>query len=365
MMAWPTLVTKRMQNPFHFENPKGELIGKNVWFEATCYLCLELFVDPVSLDCGHDFCRGCILHSWRECKMDTVCPRCKQPVLRTSLKPHSHLAKAVRMIQWMCHDRTQLVEGGKLCDEHRQAVKYFCKDHLLSFCYECEESKEHLAHNVLPASKADGEYKDQIVERVQVLLKQQNDIDIYKSDMEAEWQEIFRQMEVEKQRIIDGFEEIHQHITKECNRWISRIEDDVKEMQLKKSAHMAEIAKERADHKEFMSKLLKMRQQRTLDFLKTVESTMEACKEEKHVKLMPLPTSPKQYIIKLRDFHSLMMISMKEFEDFLESGRWKDRVIFDPGADFPTYLKKRDACLAYQEMGCFFSSSTAMQGIYD
>ncbi|KAH0630483.1 hypothetical protein JD844_013535 [Phrynosoma platyrhinos] len=207
--------------------------------------------------------------------MDTVCPRCQKPVLRTSLTPHGHLAKAVRIIQWMVRDRTKLAEGGKLCDEHRQAVKYFCKDHLLSFCYECEESKEHMAHNVIPASKANGEYKDQIVERVQVLQKQQDDIDMYKSDMEAEWQEIFvgkdqskEQVEVEKQRIIEQFEEIHQRITKHCNRWVSRIDDAVKEMLLKKSAHMAEIAKERANHKEYMAQLLKMRAQRTLDFLK-------------------------------------------------------------------------------------------------
>uniref|UniRef100_A0A8C7EFP2 Uncharacterized protein n=1 Tax=Nothoprocta perdicaria TaxID=30464 RepID=A0A8C7EFP2_NOTPE len=32
--------------------------------EAVCAICLDYFVEPVSIGCGHNFCRGCIARLW-------------------------------------------------------------------------------------------------------------------------------------------------------------------------------------------------------------------------------------------------------------------------------------------------------------
>ncbi|KFP02899.1 E3 ubiquitin-protein ligase TRIM41, partial [Calypte anna] len=32
--------------------------------EAICAICLDYFVDPVSIGCGHNFCRVCITQLW-------------------------------------------------------------------------------------------------------------------------------------------------------------------------------------------------------------------------------------------------------------------------------------------------------------
>ncbi|CAM5098218.1 unnamed protein product [Natator depressus] len=32
--------------------------------EATCPICLEYFTHPVTLECGHNFCRACIAQCW-------------------------------------------------------------------------------------------------------------------------------------------------------------------------------------------------------------------------------------------------------------------------------------------------------------
>lgn len=32
--------------------------------EAVCSICLDYFKDPVTIHCGHNFCRGCITQVW-------------------------------------------------------------------------------------------------------------------------------------------------------------------------------------------------------------------------------------------------------------------------------------------------------------
>ncbi|XP_054982605.1 E3 ubiquitin-protein ligase TRIM52 isoform X2 [Sorex araneus] len=34
--------------------------------EAVCAICLDYYTDPVSVDCGHNFCRGCVTRLWGE-----------------------------------------------------------------------------------------------------------------------------------------------------------------------------------------------------------------------------------------------------------------------------------------------------------
>ncbi|KAM9393602.1 bloodthirsty-related gene family, member 30 [Pholidichthys leucotaenia] len=45
--------------------------------ELTCSICLDLFTDPVSTPCGHNFCQACIGGYWASTPIST-CPLCKR-----------------------------------------------------------------------------------------------------------------------------------------------------------------------------------------------------------------------------------------------------------------------------------------------
>ncbi|KAF7227391.1 E3 ubiquitin-protein ligase TRIM7 [Nothobranchius furzeri] len=45
--------------------------------ELTCSICLDLFTDPVSTPCGHNFCQACIGGYWASSPVST-CPLCKR-----------------------------------------------------------------------------------------------------------------------------------------------------------------------------------------------------------------------------------------------------------------------------------------------
>ncbi|XP_076015491.1 E3 ubiquitin-protein ligase TRIM21-like [Genypterus blacodes] len=42
-----------------------------------CFICLEVFTDPVSTSCGHNFCKACITQHW-DSNVQCVCPLCKK-----------------------------------------------------------------------------------------------------------------------------------------------------------------------------------------------------------------------------------------------------------------------------------------------
>uniref|UniRef100_A0A3Q3FME2 Uncharacterized protein n=1 Tax=Labrus bergylta TaxID=56723 RepID=A0A3Q3FME2_9LABR len=44
--------------------------------QFLCSICLDVFTDPVSIPCGHNFCKSCITHHW-DVNDQCECPMCK------------------------------------------------------------------------------------------------------------------------------------------------------------------------------------------------------------------------------------------------------------------------------------------------
>uniref|UniRef100_A0A4W3GNW2 RING-type domain-containing protein n=1 Tax=Callorhinchus milii TaxID=7868 RepID=A0A4W3GNW2_CALMI len=49
-----------------------------IWTEEIiCPVCLDFFTDPVSLGCGHNFCRSCVTRSWEKQEIN-CCAVCQE-----------------------------------------------------------------------------------------------------------------------------------------------------------------------------------------------------------------------------------------------------------------------------------------------
>jgi hypothetical protein len=63
-----------------------------------CTLCVSIFIDPVTIPCGHTFCRACIieLKKYLPARAGSECPHCHEKLPPTStLKPNIVIAKIV------------------------------------------------------------------------------------------------------------------------------------------------------------------------------------------------------------------------------------------------------------------------------
>ncbi|XP_060740336.1 tripartite motif-containing protein 16-like [Tachysurus vachellii] len=177
--------------------------------QFICSVCLDLLKDPVTLSCGHSFCKVCINGCWdQEDQKDVYsCPQCRdtftpRPVLRRNnilaevvekLKKktevqaaspdhcyagpgdvecdfctgrkhkaiksclvcvasfcETHLKPHYQVPSWKKH---KLVEASgnlqeKICSEHDEVLKIFCRSDQSFICYLCM-TDEHKSHDIV------------------------------------------------------------------------------------------------------------------------------------------------------------------------------------------------------------------------
>uniref|UniRef100_A0A4W3IV34 Zinc-binding protein A33-like n=1 Tax=Callorhinchus milii TaxID=7868 RepID=A0A4W3IV34_CALMI len=116
--------------------------------ELNCPICLDIFTDPVSLECGHNYCRFCITLCWEK-HAAQLCPECRQLIANKNLKVNRTLVKMVEKAREFSLISTHT--GIKhQCEKHREEMKVFCQTDKKLLCLICRDAREHRGHNFLP-----------------------------------------------------------------------------------------------------------------------------------------------------------------------------------------------------------------------
>uniref|UniRef100_A0A8C3S354 Uncharacterized protein n=1 Tax=Chelydra serpentina TaxID=8475 RepID=A0A8C3S354_CHESE len=103
--------------------------------EATCPICLEYFREPVTLECGHNFCQACIT------------------------QPNRKLANVLEIAKRLSIQAAKGAGRERVCGEHQEVLKLFCEEDQRSVCVVCHLSQAYRAHTVVPLEEAAQEYK--------------------------------------------------------------------------------------------------------------------------------------------------------------------------------------------------------------
>uniref|UniRef100_A0A8B9SZ57 Uncharacterized protein n=1 Tax=Anas platyrhynchos TaxID=8839 RepID=A0A8B9SZ57_ANAPL len=126
--------------------------------EAICAICLDYFLEPVSIGCGHNFCRVCISQLWggeAEYEATFTCPQCRKTFFERNFRPNLQLANMVQIIRQGLRP-----EGlGGSWWPGGEPLKLFCEVDEQAICVVCRESRSHKHHSVVPLEEVVQDYK--------------------------------------------------------------------------------------------------------------------------------------------------------------------------------------------------------------
>uniref|UniRef100_A0A8C8ASY0 Tripartite motif containing 65 n=1 Tax=Otus sunia TaxID=257818 RepID=A0A8C8ASY0_9STRI len=124
-------------------------ISQKLEEKLVCSICLELFRVPVTLPCGHNFCKCCISDHWHKqeqeppgAKKGYTCPEC-----RRGFEQRPELEKNVTLysVVELARDGEARVSGtegsevahGELCPQHGRPLELYCEDERRCICCVC------------------------------------------------------------------------------------------------------------------------------------------------------------------------------------------------------------------------------------
>uniref|UniRef100_UPI00358E955A E3 ubiquitin-protein ligase TRIM11-like n=1 Tax=Myxine glutinosa TaxID=7769 RepID=UPI00358E955A len=125
--------------------------------ELQCIVCLELYEEPITLPCGHSFCKVCIKKHWESREEATVCdcPNCRKVFpKKPDCQKNVALAKLVEKMKLV----PGVNVGKRRCTEHGKPIQHFCKDDESLMCVMCLVG-QHTNHEVVPVELVHDELK--------------------------------------------------------------------------------------------------------------------------------------------------------------------------------------------------------------
>ncbi|XP_026111696.1 E3 ubiquitin-protein ligase TRIM39-like isoform X2 [Carassius auratus] len=237
--------------------------------EIQCSVCLDVFTDPVTTPCGHNFCKICLNKCWdnsqtcscpycnetfkqrpdfkinttlrelvdhykkkspeettevlcdfceeRKLKALKSCLVCQSSYCETHLEPH---LRVTRLKKHKLMDPVSNLED-YICQKHERPLDLFCRDDQTCVCSICTV-KDHKNHNTVPIEEESQEKKTE-------LMKTQKDVQLMIQNRIKKIQDIKHSAEVRK-RNKEKEKAVHVELLTDLIRSIERHQTELLEM---------------------------------------------------------------------------------------------------------------------------------------
>ncbi|XP_042556683.1 putative tripartite motif-containing protein 75 [Dipodomys spectabilis] len=135
--------------------------------ESKCPVCLGKLSDPVTIDCGHNFCRLCIRQCWAQMEL-LSCPVCRHRCMEGHFWSNHQMERMIEMTQQLLTGPSEerRLKEKPLCEQHWQVLVHFCEDDLQLLCQRCTQHPEHQGHCVRPIKEAAADHRLKLKTRI-------------------------------------------------------------------------------------------------------------------------------------------------------------------------------------------------------
>ncbi|XP_065587742.1 E3 ubiquitin-protein ligase TRIM39 [Cyrtonyx montezumae] len=257
---------------------------ERLYEEAICSICLEYMSEPVSVDCGHNFCRGCIGKHCQEKGLwnnaPFSCPQCRAPCRRSSLRPNRQLANMVESIRQLGlrgGSGTGTGMGTPLCPLHDERLKLFCEVDEQAICVVCRESQQHRSHTVCPIEEAAQVYKVKLQKSLEQLSKEVEDMKKHESEAKMKTQECKEKVKRKRETIVCEFGKLHQLLADEEKVLLQKLEEEEMQILVTISENLAKMTEQKSLLVELILEIKEKLQQPVEGLLKDMRCILYRC----------------------------------------------------------------------------------------
>ncbi|NXO02800.1 TRI27 protein, partial [Rhinopomastus cyanomelas] len=245
--------------------------------ETSCSICLGYFQEPVSIHCGHNFCRSCISRCWAGLEEQFSCPRCRQAASRQSLRPSwelASIAQAARELPWLAAGAARGLEGW--CSRHQEARKLFCREDQQPICVVCDRSRSHRGHTVVPAEEAAQEFKEGIQSQLRALREQRQGF-LESQRPVGRRSSFLETTRSEAAEIARGFEELHRFLKAQEHLLLTQLLDLERAVAREQKEAVAKVSEEMSHLDTLIWEMEGKFQQPATQFLQDIGRLLSSC----------------------------------------------------------------------------------------
>uniref|UniRef100_UPI0037E7A4B2 E3 ubiquitin-protein ligase TRIM21-like n=1 Tax=Semicossyphus pulcher TaxID=241346 RepID=UPI0037E7A4B2 len=242
--------------------------------QLLCSICLDLFTDPVTISCGHNFCPRsrsseqqvskpgevlCDVCTGTKLKALKSCLDCLASYCETHLEPH---LTASRLKRHQLIDPVEDLED-RMCTKHDKPLELFCKTDQTCVCVLCSVL-DHRTHEFVPLKeeyeekkaelgKTEADIQQMIHKRHLKIDEIKRSVDLSKEDADreiAEGVQVFTALKESVERgqaeLMDTIKEKQETREKQAQAFIKELEQEISE--LKKRSSEVERLSRSEDH---------------------------------------------------------------------------------------------------------------------
>nr|XP_048294286.1 E3 ubiquitin-protein ligase TRIM31-like [Myodes glareolus] len=322
--------------------------------DMTCPICMEILQDPVTIDCGHNFCLQCI-NQVGKTRENLQCPLCQLPVNKNAFRPNKLLASIAENVQAMDPAEFQ-PEKEPRCQKHKEKYHYFCEEDGEFLCLVCRDSRDHKTHEVTLIDEAAQNYKVRI--KTQLWDLWQNDKEINKEKTEGEGAiQVFRaRVQLEKLKILEEFKRVRQRLEEEERFLLSRLswleQEGVKQIE----EYVTDTEGQLTTLRELKRSLKNRLKAPSMELLEGIKDILGRSKEFKFYNPTPVPLNLEKRMSEAKARHESIIETLKKLADNLKTEGKKDKSAFLNSLN----KKDRENCYLFQKNNSELPSSVPM-----
>ncbi|XP_073468185.1 E3 ubiquitin/ISG15 ligase TRIM25-like [Aquarana catesbeiana] len=256
----------------HFSLLLSAMASADLRKELECSVCLNIYTDPVTLKCGHNFCRDCIGRVW-----DTLegsggysCPECREKfqdrpalhrnitlrnIVENFLSTHpdreesgvfctycihtpvpavisclhceaslcdNHLRVHSKSPEHVLCDPTTSLENRK-CSVHKELLKYYCTEDSSCICISCRLDGEHRGHQVETLDEASEMKKKKLRNVLQKLMTEREEMEKRVQSLQEHRRKVQGEADDETERVTVLFRDLRRRLEDLENRVLREI----------------------------------------------------------------------------------------------------------------------------------------------